>query len=795
MRKYLLLILLVFALLPLCAQELTVKSFAEKTNDLAASTYERKDGNGNSCALIKVQLATAGAQFSPNVVGNVEYKVNEYWVYLPTINKHLEVKHPSFLTKDVVFADYGVKLEPKTTYSLVLAMPEGGSAQQVVTSQYLLFNVKPEDAIVEVNGEVWTNTNGVSRKFVPFGEYSYTVEANNYHTYSGTVKVNDPNNKSIVDVNLKPAFGSIKIPSIGALAGAIVYVDNKKVGSVPYLGENIPSGVHHVRITKPMYKSLEQEVIVKDGEVTEFSPELFGNFATVTLSVGNDAKIFVNDELKGSGSWTGELEYGDYNVKTENTGHRPQSKVYTISVVSNHQTIALTPPTPIYGSVNIAVLPDESDVFLDGKKVGTTPLFLQQVLVGDHKLDVKKDGYQAMSDDISVRENTTCNIENKELTKGQPPRTFSVNGVSFEMVLVEAGTFTMGATSEMQNADDNEKPAHEVTLTNDYYIGKTEVTQALWKAVMSNNPSRSVGDNKPVERVSWNDCQQFLLKLNAATGKHFRLPTEAEWEFAARGGNYSHHYLYSGSNQLADVAWYDLNSNGSTHDVACKQPNELGLYDLSGNVEEICSDWYGCYSSHAQTNPTGADHGGFRVTRGGFYINEEKNCRSSSRHWCDLPYGYVFVGLRLALSKEGNEKSEENLKIQETSPHKIDMPLETISQSIYASSNISEDNKVYDVVEQMPSFVGGLAAWSRFVASNLQYPTKARANGIQGRVVTTFIVEKDGTISNAKVVRSVEPSIDQEALRIVKSMPKWTPGKQNGKPVRVKYNMPVVFRL
>ena len=651
MRRYLLLLWLVLMFLSTNAQKLTVESFSVKTNDLSASTHERKDLNGNSCALVKVQLATPGALFSPNVVGNVEYKVNEYWVYLPTMNKHLEVKHPSFLTKDVVFADYGVKLEPKMTYSLVLAMPEGGTTTQVVTSQYLLFNVKPEDAIVEVNGEVWTNTDGVSRKFVPFGEYSYTVEANNYHTYSGTVKVNDPNNKSIVDVNLKPAFGSIKIPSIGALAGAIVYVDNKKVGSVPYLGENIPSGVHHVRITKPMYKSLEQEVIVKDGEVTEFSPELFGNFATVTLSVGNDAKIFVNDELKGSGSWTGELEYGDYNIKTEKTGHRQQSKVYTISAALNNQTISLTPPTPIYGSVNIAVLPDESDVFLDGKKVGATPLFLQNVLVGEHKLEVKKNGYQTMSDSISVRENTTCNIENKELTKGQPPRTFSVNGVSFEMVLVEAGTFTMGATSEMQNAEDDEKPVHQVTLTNNYYLGKTEVTQALWKAVKGKNPSGVIGDNKPVVNVSWNDCQQFLLKLNAATGKHFRLPTEAEWEFAARGGNYSHHYQYSGSNSLAEVAWYEENSGDDPHDVASKQANELGIYDMSGNVSEWCSDWYGSYSNIAQTNPNGANSGSLRILRGGSYYDAGRHCRSSNRisEFVDVDYG--ILGLRLALTE------------------------------------------------------------------------------------------------------------------------------------------------
>lgn len=650
MRRTIFLFMTALLYLSVHAQELTVKSFAEKTNDLAASTYVRKDGNGNPCALVKVQLATAGAQFSPNVVGNVEYKVNEYWVYLPTINKHLEVKHPNFLTKDIVFADYGVKLEPKTTYSLVLAIPEGGTAtSQIVTSQYLLFNVKPMDAIVEVNGEVWTNNNGVSRKFVPFGEYSYSVEANNYHTYSGTVTVNDPNNKTVVNVNLKPAFGSIKIPSVGALAGAVVYINNKKMGSVPYLGENIPSGVHRVRISKPMYKSLEQEVIVKDGEITEFSPELSENFATVTLSVGNDAQIFVNDELKGSGSWTGKLEYGDYNIKTQQAGHCQQSKVYTISVASNHQTITLVTPTPIYGSVNIAVLPDESEVFLDGRKVGTTPLFLQNVLVGEHKLEVKKDGYQAMSDNISICENTTCNIENKELAKGQQPLTFTVNGVAFDMIPVEGGTFTMGATSEQgSSADSDEKPTHRVTLSS-FMIGKYEVTQAQWKAVMGSNPSKFKGDNLPVERVSWNGCQTFIKKLNSLTGKNFRLPTEAEWEYAARGGNNSQGHKYAGSDNIDGVAWYDGNSGDKTHAVGTKQPNELGLYDMSGNVWEWCGDWYGSYSSSVQTNLTDATSCSCRVFRGGGWSANARFCRVSHRGR-RTPDDYSnFLGLRLVL--------------------------------------------------------------------------------------------------------------------------------------------------
>ena len=224
-------------------------------------------------------------------------------------------------------------------------------------------------------------------------------------------------------------------------------------------------------------------------------------------------------------------------------------------------------------------------------------------------------------------------------------------GVDIEMVKVEAGTFMMGATSEMKDPDRWEKPVHQVTLTNDYYMGKYEVTQALWEAVMDSNPSYFKGDNLPVETVSWNDCQEFISKLNSMTGRKFRLPTEAEWEYAARGGKKSRGYQYSGSNSISDVAWYRGNSGRVTHPVGTKQANELGIYDMSGNVEEWCSDWYGSYSSSSQTNPTGADSGSFRVYRGGSWSGFAGYCRASNRccRFPNLPY-YDF-GLRLVLSE------------------------------------------------------------------------------------------------------------------------------------------------
>ncbi len=227
--------------------------------------------------------------------------------------------------------------------------------------------------------------------------------------------------------------------------------------------------------------------------------------------------------------------------------------------------------------------------------------------------------------------------------------TFTVNGVTFTMVTVEGGTFTMGATPEQgDDALDGEKPAHQVTLS-DYAIGQTEVTQALWVAVMGTNPSRFKDrPENPVELVDWNDCQTFITQLNQLTGRQFRLPTEAEWEYAARGGNKSQGYKYAGSNNVDEVAWYSDNCN-STQPVGTKKANELGIYDMSGNVWEWCQDYYGSYTSAAQTNPTGPATGTDRIRRGVGWNGSSSSGRVSHRSSREQTYKYNSQGLRLAL--------------------------------------------------------------------------------------------------------------------------------------------------
>lgn len=242
--------------------------------------------------------------------------------------------------------------------------------------------------------------------------------------------------------------------------------------------------------------------------------------------------------------------------------------------------------------------------------------------------------------------------EFKVIQKGapvyEPVLTYNVKGIKFDMILVAGGTFGMGATPEQKPGppEQNEYPVHKVSLT-DYYIAKYQVTQDLWEAVMGNNPSEHKGNPRyPVDNINWNDAQKFVESLNKLTDGNFAMPTEAQWEFAARGGVKSEGYLYCGSKEPENVAWFSENSQ-TTHEVGQLAPNELGLYDMSGNVAEWCQDWFGPYSSEDQADPKGPEDGSCRVWRGGGFFNFRQYIRTSFRGFCFPERANNFFGFRL----------------------------------------------------------------------------------------------------------------------------------------------------
>jgi formylglycine-generating enzyme required for sulfatase activity len=301
-------------------------------------------------------------------------------------------------------------------------------------------------------------------------------------------------------------------------------------------------------------------------------------------------------------------------------GHKPSTQQLSLKR-GDKENLALR-PEPILSSLQVVSEPIDAEIYLNGKLVGTTPHILRNLLVGGYEIELRLKGYATEIRMIEVKEGEVVEVV-ETLRKG-----FEFEP---EMVFVEGGTFTMGCTSEQSDCGINEKPTHRVTLSS-FQMGKYEVTQAQWRAVMGSNPSHFSGcDDCPVENVGWKDVQEFIRKLNQKTGKNYRLPTEAEWEFAARGGNKSKGYKYAGGNNIGSVAWYGSNSGSKTHPVGQKQANDLGIYDMTGNVLEWCSDWYGNYSSSSQTNPKGPQNGSIRVLRGGSWGNLTWVCRVAVR--------------------------------------------------------------------------------------------------------------------------------------------------------------------
>ncbi len=335
---------------------------------------------------------------------------------------------------------------------------------------------------------------------------------------------------------------------------------------------------------------------------------------------------------------------------------------------------------------------------------------------------------------------------------------FTVDGVTFSMILVEHGTFTMGATPEQQSPDRNESPTH-VTISQDYYIGETEVTQALWKAVTGYSPSsgdsqwsssRGLGDNYPAYSISYTDVQDFITKLNAKTGKTFRMPTEAEWEYAARGGNKSKGYQYSGSNTIGDVAWYSGNSSSKTHQVKTKAANELGIYDMSGNVYEWCSDWYDSYSSSSVTDPTGPTSGPTRVARGGSWVCDAWNCRVANRDASSPSNRYTNYGVRIALSSSQNSQNTPSGGSNTNGHEYVDLGLSVKWATCNVGANSPTDYGDYYAwgeTETKPTYNWSTYKWCNGSSSTM---TKYCTSSSYGKVDNKTVLDPEDDAAHVK---------------------------------------------
>jgi TonB family protein len=775
------------------AQELSVQSFMLAETDLTANTPGTMvhDQNGNVCALIKVETTQKGFTFDVGVLGvmSVVEKPAEIWVYVPFGVRKITIQHPQL----GMLRDYQIPcaIEKGRTYIMKLTAGNVRTiVEHAVTRQFLYVELDPADAILEINGKIKATEGGTYQELMPFGKYTYKVYCQNYHDLTGIVEISDPANTHNLNLKLRAAFGYLSVPAASQsdLAGASVYVDDKYVGQAPISNLQLSSGSHSIRIIKEMYESYNSTFTISDEENKMITPALVPDFAEVTLKTGNGADIYINGERKGKASWKGRLASGSYMFESRQQGHIPYQMPFDITNLDNGKTITIDSPTPIYGSLVISSTPAKAKISINGVYVGDTPKFISNQIIGKYTVTAEKEGYEKQTKTVEVAEGAEASLSfqlsNSKAVVESPAdgKSFvlKVKGIEYPMIFVEGGTFMMGA--ENRYASD-EKPIHEVKLDS-YTIGKYEVTQDLWEAVMGSNPSGFSGSRRPVEIVSWNDCQEFISKLNRLTGKTFKLPTEAQWEFAARGGRKSQGYKYSGSNTIDNVAWHSGNSTGETHVVGTKAPNELGIHDMSGNVWEWCSDWEGPYNASMQTNPSGVSSGSNRILRGGCWSNNDGWVTNRFSNFPD--HRHISVGFRLCMDLSSDSTAGNHSASQST--HRP-VPV----------ANVPEDDEEpipFQLVEVKPTFMGGDAnKFSTWVNQRLVYPEIAKENGVQGRVTLQFTVGKDGSLYNIKVLRGVDPSLDKEAVRVASLSPKWTPGMQRGEPVPVTYTFPVIFQL
>lgn len=612
-RTIIILLVNLFCVL-LQAQTINVKSFRMLDNDLTANTngtYEL-DQNGEKAALIKVVTNQTGFSFDCGSLGVVKtmQKPSEIWVYVPRGVRRITISHPTLgVLRDY---DFPVSLEGARTYEMVLTTDQVETiVKHDVGGQYLIMNVSPPSAIVNIDGVEVPVEDGVVTKLITYGKHNYSVSDPYYKEEQGVIHMGKE--KQTLNVSLTPNYGLLFI-STTPDHGASVYIDDNlsPAGTTPFQTSKLRKGNHNLRIKLALYETKDTTINVADGKsdvVIPMSP-LYG---TVEVTAPGGCHIYINDEDKGSNLFKGRLTEGLYKIEARKDSYRPYETSMQIHK-GETKSVSLSAPTPIYGILNVNSRPVGANVFVDGKLRGTTPLILNDVLIGERKVTISKDGFETIIKSPNVVEDQKSDIiVALQSIRNKSKVTFSCN-VHIDSLKVD------GIPAKLDGVNYLTSGTHKIS----FVIDGHEIT-----------------DNIIVPKVS----------------KHFNLIMSGE-------------------------------INNGTHN------NKISSSSYSKD----------------------------------FKIKDPK-----------------------------------------------------------------VENKVFESVEEMPSFPGGMSALMKYLADNVKYPVDAQENGLQGRVVVSFVVERDGSITNVQAVRSVYPSLDSEAIRVVEAMPRWKPGKLNGLPVRVKYNVPVTF--
>jgi formylglycine-generating enzyme len=638
----------------------------ESINELPAThmNLEVRDADGKFAPvlLVKTNLKGLGIQNIGRPTKHApEYSSGDhhYKFYMNDNQRVVKITHADYEALEVrILADFGINVKAQRVYELTLAFTkEVVQVPVIITCNQNGAEVFVDDKLIgkTQNKMLTINIGSGSRKIKITKDGFETKEINK------TISVEN-NSFNFLLQEIEPVLLTIKSNPTGAsvsLDGASHGVTNCQPFMFP--------GTYKLKISLNKYETIEKNITVSESGNNTFSYNLFKITSQLKVNVTpSNATILINNTVLNGNSK--EVGPGKYKIEVEKDGYFSDSK--TITVIKGQNKNVNFDLVLQTGKLQVTVNPMEAKVTMKQNsstyKSWNGSKYLKNIPVGEYTLNSSLTGYESVTKRITItldktsNENIILEVDTSNHSEGQ------VHSEGFDnMIFVKGGSFQMGS-----NKYDDEKPVHSVTVS-DFYIGKYEVTQAEWQAIMGKNPGNFKGDNLPVEKVSWYDAVEFCNKKSRAEGltpcytgsgkntkcnfsaNGYRLPTEAEWEYAARGGvsaSSTTGYKYAGSNNIGEVAWYYSNSNSKTHTVGTKQPNELGIYDMSGNVWEWCNDWYSkkYYKTSPNNNPQGASSGKYSVLRGGSWNFNDDLCRVANRFRngrgnCSGDYGFRLV--------------------------------------------------------------------------------------------------------------------------------------------------------
>ncbi len=594
-----------------------------------------RDANGEVAAGLIIETDLVGLSYDANLgMVKMNHSPGRDFLFIQPKEREIMIMLNGYAPLQVILKKYGIQLQSGQTWKLKLT---GDKKLDFIPVNFI---TSPEGVNVFVDGVGKGIGNTIQ---IVEGEHELRLEKIGYKPITSKIVVTSL--KNLFKYTLT-AIENILVKIKSNPTGAIIQIKGVEKGITNKDLWLLP-GIHQIKIIKYGFLDEQVDIDVKEDVDNSFLFELKKNTVTLTINVDpKNAKVLINKE-DFSNQKVIELVPDKYIIEISKEGYKSILENIDIGLgntIRKNYTLEAKK-----GNLQVSVQPTESSVILSREgniiKSWEGSLMNRGLLEGVYNLSVEHSGYEKVTKSIMIKDGEISTEDiilklatNESIMKKKIPP------IESNMIYVQGGLTQIGS----EDGFENEKPVHTIYL-DDYYICKYEVTQNEWEEIMEDNPSCFKGVNKPVENVSWKDIQEFLKKLKSKTGGNYRLPTEAEWEYAARGGVKSKHFKYSGSNSIMEVGWYTSNSKNQTHEVGEKKPNELGIYDMSGNVWEWCSDLYdeSYYKNSVKTDPKGALLGKYNVLRGGSWNYKDSYCGPTIRYCADAECSSSLFGFRL----------------------------------------------------------------------------------------------------------------------------------------------------